>query len=124
MPLVPRPDRPTHETPAASFTSLATPSRGGSDVAVWEVHLRPGNPATVHQVTRAEVFVALEGRAVALLDGHRVPLGPTDVLVVPADTPFALETDHAQGFRALCTLPADGQARLPGAPPSTPPWAR
>jgi quercetin dioxygenase-like cupin family protein len=124
MPLVPRPDHPTHETPAASFTSLATPSRGGSDVAVWEVHLHPGHPAAVHQVTRTEVFVALEGRAVAALDGHRIPLGPTDVLVVPPHTPFALEADATEGFRAVCALPADGQAVIPGGQPFTPPWAR
>jgi mannose-6-phosphate isomerase-like protein (cupin superfamily) len=124
MPLVPRPDRPTHDTPAASFTSLATPSRGGAAVAIWEVHLHSGHPAAVHQVTRAEVFVALAGRAVAVLDGHRVLVGPTDVLVVPPDTPFSLAADAPEGFTAVCALPADGRALVPGGPPFTPPWAR
>ena len=53
----------THELEGTRFTSLATPRRGTSETAVWQVEIAPGTPSTPHSLTREEVFVVLAGRA-------------------------------------------------------------
>src|SRR3954467_12872595 len=63
MSIVPAPPGPTHELPGTRFTSLATPSRGSAETAVWTVEIDPGTPVTPHSLTREEVFVVLDGAA-------------------------------------------------------------
>jgi quercetin dioxygenase-like cupin family protein len=123
MPVITRPDTPTHTLPGATFTSLATPSNGSNDTAVWEVRLSAGHPATTHRLTRQEVFVVLDGSGCAQLDGVQHPLAAGSVLVVPPDTDFAIEATGDDPLVALCCLPVGGQAIIGGAEPFTPPWA-
>ena len=123
MPVLHRPIEPTHELPGAQFTSLATPSNGSLDVAVWEVRLTPGHPGTAHRLTRHEVFVATAGRAIATLDGRPHQVATGDCLVVPPDTELTLEPAGDEGFTALCLLPADGKAVTGDGEPFTPAWA-
>ena len=103
MAVIPAPVAPTHHLGGASFTSLATPSRGSTDTCVWQVEIRPGVPATPHRLTREEVFVILSGSAHVRIDG---------------------ESATAEPLRALCCLPVGGQARLADGEPFTPPWAQ
>ena len=42
MPVLPCPTAPTHELPGARFTTLATPSLGTCETAVWTVEVLPG----------------------------------------------------------------------------------
>jgi len=123
MPVTTRPLAPTHQLPGASFTSLATPTSGSTDTAVWEVRLSPGHPAQPHQLTREEVFVVHEGRGTASLDGVPHPLAPGSVLVVPARTPFSISADGDADLVATCVLPVGGQAVIEGQDAFTPPWA-
>jgi mannose-6-phosphate isomerase-like protein (cupin superfamily) len=123
MPVVTRPAEPTHTLPGARFTSLATPSRGGSEVSVWHVAL-DGHDAPEHALTRGEVFVALRGRAVVTLDGVPGTLAAGDTLVVPPGVRFRLRAEAGTGFEALCCMPAGGQAVLADGEPVSPPWAQ
>ena len=123
MPVLPRPTSPTHQLPGAAFTSLATPSGGSVDTAVWEVRLQPGHPATPHRLTRQEVFVVLGGSGTATLDGAEHPLAAGDVIVVPVATDFSLAAAGHEDLVALCCLPVGGQAVISGGDPFTPPWA-
>ena len=123
MPLLNRPTEPTHRLPGATFTSLATPSRGTEDVSVWALRLSPGHPGTPHQLTRQEVFVALSGAASAVVGDERHHVRAGDALVVPAGVPFAIEAVGDQDFEALCCLPVGGQAVIGDGEPFTPPWA-
>lgn len=123
MPLVHAPLGPTHALPGASFTSLATPSRGSTETAVWQVELQPGAPATPHQLTRGEVFVVLSGRARVTIGADTHDAGAGDVIIVPASTPFALAAEGDLPFRALCCMPVGGQAKLTDGDAFTPPWA-
>ena len=63
MAVIPAPASPTHELPGTRFTSLATPSRGNAETAVWQVEIDPDAQPTPHTLTREEVFVVLEGTA-------------------------------------------------------------
>ncbi|MEP6619683.1 MAG: cupin domain-containing protein [bacterium] len=108
---------------ATQFFPMVSPSRGSAETAVWFVTMGPGEPGTMHQVTREEIFVALDGAAVVTLDGVDHPLPKDAALVVPPHTDFALSNPHDQPFRALVVLPVGGQATMPDVPPFTPPWA-
>lgn len=123
MPVLPRPSAPTHELPGAKFTSLATPSMGSADTAVWEVRLAPGHPPTPHELTRQEVFVIISGTGRATIAGGDLSLSAGDVLVVPSETPFAIQATGEHDLVALCCLPVGGQAVIDDAEPFTPPWA-
>jgi mannose-6-phosphate isomerase-like protein (cupin superfamily) len=113
---------PIFELPGIRFTGLAAPSRGSTDSAVWIVELAPGTPGSPHQLTREEVIVALEGRAVATVDGQQFELTPGDALTIQARTDFALANPFGSTFRAVAVLPVGGQAIM-GENTFTPPWA-
>lgn len=124
MPVLPKPAEHTHEVGGARFTSLATPSRGSADTCVWQVEIAPGTPATPHSLTREEVFVVLSGMADVRIGDEHAQAGPGDSIVVPAHTPFELSNSGDEPMRALCVLPAGGQAQLADGSTFVPPWAR
>src|SRR6478609_6822532 len=124
MAVIPAPATPTHRLGGASFTSLATPSRGSTDTSVWQVEITPGTPATQHRLTREEVFVILRGSARVRIDGQDGIAEPGDVVVVPAAVDFEIVAGDAEPLRALCCLPVGGQALLADGDPFTPPWAQ
>jgi quercetin dioxygenase-like cupin family protein len=117
------PDRPSHELPGARFTTLASPRLGSSETSVWMLELEAGPEPLPHAVTREEIFVALEGEAIATLDGvaHAVRAG--DALALPPGVEFTLAATGRAPFRAVVCLPVGGQAVVAGGVPFTPPWA-
>jgi mannose-6-phosphate isomerase-like protein (cupin superfamily) len=123
MPVLNAPAVPTHDLGGARFTSLATPSRGATDTAVWKVEILPGTPATPHALTREEVFVVLEGKASVWIAGNDGRADPGDAIVVPAGAEFELTNAGAEPLRLLCCLPVGGRARLADGSTFTPPWA-
>ena len=123
MPVLTAPAAPTHDLGGARFTSLATPSRGATDTAVWKVEILPGTPATPHALTREEVFVVLEGKASVRIAGNDGQAEAGDAIVVPPGTEFELANAGAGPLRLLCCLPVGGQARLADGSTFTPPWA-
>ena len=123
MAVIPAPAEPTHELGGARFTSLATPSRGSRETAVWRVEIAPHTPATPHSLTREEVFVVLDGEAAVRIGGVRGSAHPGDAIVVPADVGFELWNENGTPLRLLCCLPVGGQGQMPDGDPFTPPWA-
>jgi mannose-6-phosphate isomerase-like protein (cupin superfamily) len=124
MPVLAAPAAPTHEVGGTRFTSLATPSRGATDTAVWKVEILPGTPATPHSLTREEVFVVLEGTASVRIAGSAGRAGAGDAIVVPAGAEFELANAGSEPLRLLCCLPVGGQACLADGSAFTPPWAQ
>lgn len=123
MPVIPSPAAPTHDIGSARFTSLATPSRGSSDTAVWMVEIDPGTPANPHQLTREEVFVVIEGEATVTIDGADSTARAGDAIVVPAGLDFGIANGTSEPLRLVCCFPVGGQARTPDGATFTPPWA-
>ena len=122
MPVIQAPSTPTHDIGPARFTSLATPSRGSRETAVWRVEIEPGAPATPHSLSREEVFVVLAGRAAVCIDGVAASAEQGDAIVVPPETEFELANGGDTMLHLLCCFPVGGQAHLDGAS-FTPPWA-
>jgi mannose-6-phosphate isomerase-like protein (cupin superfamily) len=117
------PATPTHDIGTARFTSLATPTRGSVDTAVWTVEILPDTPATPHSLTREEVFVVLDGVASVRIDGHDDHARAGDAIVVPAGVDFEIANTGREVVRLLCCFPVGGQARFADGEPFTPPWA-
>src|SRR3954453_7044545 len=123
MAVITAPSGATHDIGTARFTSLATPSRGSRETAVWRVEIAPHTPATPPSLTREEGFVVLDGVASVVLDGRRSTACVSDAIVVPAGAELALSNDGDLPLRLLCCLPVGGQGRIDGGAPFTPPWA-
>jgi mannose-6-phosphate isomerase-like protein (cupin superfamily) len=101
MPVLPAPTEPTHELEGTRFTSLATPSRGSADTALWRVE---------------------DGTArVTFPDGPQFA-NPGDVIVVPSGVDVTLANDGRSGLRMLCCMPVGGQVAV-AERVFTPPWA-
>jgi quercetin dioxygenase-like cupin family protein len=123
MPVIPAPPSATHQLEGARFTSLATPSRGSRDTAVWRVEIEPGTPPVPHSLTREEVFVVLDGEAAVEIDGQSSTARTGDAIVVPAEVEFRIANAGADPVHLLCCFPVGGQARIADGAAFTPPWA-
>src|SRR3954447_11703831 len=105
-------DAPGFAAPGATFTGYAAPSRGADRVSLWSLELAPGSTSPLHRIDCEEIFLGLEGRAVAAFGGAEHAVGTGDCLVVPADTPFTMHVPGAEAFRAVACMRAGGQATL------------
>lgn len=123
MTLIPAATAPQFTLPGTTFHGLAAPSRGACETAVWKVAVAPGTQGLVHQLTREEIFVCIAGTGTAHIGGTPFNLDLGDALIVPPDTDFSLQANGDAPFEAIAILPVGGQARLPGQPEFTPPWA-
>jgi mannose-6-phosphate isomerase-like protein (cupin superfamily) len=124
MPVIRAENAPQFALPGLSVTGLAAPSRGARETSVWRVRVEPGVTGTPHTVDREEIFVALSGKAVALLGGERFELGAGDTLVVPPAVEFSLANPGTEGFEAMAVAPAGIRASMPQGEPFAPPWTR
>jgi mannose-6-phosphate isomerase-like protein (cupin superfamily) len=124
MPVIRAENAPEFALPGLSVTGLAAPSRGARETSVWRVRVAPDTAGTPHSVDREEIFVALRGRAVAIVAGERLEISPGDTLVVPPGVEFSLASAGSEGFEAMCVAPAGVRACLPQGEPFAPPWTQ
>ena len=101
------------------FRSLAVPSRGSTEIALWTVDVPEGGDGTPHRASKEEVFYVLSGSVT--IQGQTASAG--DAIVVPPAVSFALAAAGEEPLRAICCLPVGGQGRLGDDAPFTPPWA-
>jgi quercetin dioxygenase-like cupin family protein len=100
-----------HQTPNAVMHTLAAPSTGTSDLAVWTVEMRAGQAGPPHTADQEQVWVVLEGALTINGTEHTgtavVPAGverrveaPTDAkALVASRAPVKVAT--AEGERPL-----------------------
>jgi len=125
MHLIKRPDAPTFDAGGTTVTGYAAPSRGAAEVSVWQIELAPGSTSPRHHMDREEIFLGLDGHAVARVGEAERCLGAGDCLILPAGTDFTLHVPGPHPFRALACLPAGAQAIM-AADGATfvPPWGQ
>ncbi|WP_460306409.1 cupin domain-containing protein [Actinocorallia aurea] len=111
-------------TPAATMTTLASPTLGGAATSVWRVDVAPDAPeGPLHVIDAEQVWTFLSGGATVEVGGRAEALGAGDTVVIPADAVRQVRGDRATGFAALVTAPAGAGAGLAGAADlQTPPW--
>jgi mannose-6-phosphate isomerase-like protein (cupin superfamily) len=90
---------------------------------MWRVELMPGSAGTPHELTAEELFFVVDGHARVRLADEEGQAGPGDCIIVPPNTPFALEALGTSVFTAICCFPVGGRARLADGNEFTPPWA-
>ncbi|MFB7476382.1 cupin domain-containing protein [Kitasatospora sp. NPDC056184] len=109
------------ETPNAVMTTCASPTQGGTGLAVWRVEMESACTGPRHAMDTEQVWTFLTGSAVVELDGEELLLGAGDTLVLPADAPRRLRSD--EGFTAVVASPAPSTAHnLDTGDRVTPPW--
>jgi len=124
MELIKRTDAPMFDADGTTVRGYAAPSRGAAEVSLWQIELAPGSTSPLHHMDREEVFLALEGHAVAAIEDREHALGAGDCLILPAGTDFTLHVPGDRPFRALACVPAGAQATLvPDGATFLPPWA-
>jgi mannose-6-phosphate isomerase-like protein (cupin superfamily) len=124
MQLIKRIDARMFDAGGTTVTGYAAPSRGSAEVSLWQIELAPGSTSPLHHMDREEVFLALEGSAVAATGGEEQPLSAGDCLILPAGTDFTLHVPGDRPFRALACTPAGARATLvPDGATFLPPWA-
>jgi len=122
--VIKRTEAPVFPAENTTVTAYAAPSRGTSELSLWQIELAPGSTSPLHHMDREEVFLGLEGGAVAAIEGTEHALGAGDCLILPAGTAFTLHVPGDRPFRALACLPAGAQATLvPDGATFVPPWA-
>lgn len=124
MPLLQPADHRSFSLSGTTFTSVAAPSLGTSEIAAWRLHVEPGTVGTPHRITREEILVAISGRAQATVNGDVVDIDAGGSLIVPASSTFALGNPYDGAFEAIAMFPVGGEVIVGDAAPFTPPWAR
>lgn len=106
----------------AVFRSLAVPSRGSTELAVWALNLAPGMIGEAHTLDREEVFVVHSGRIDATVGAQDVQAGPGDAVIVPPHTSLVLRNASPEPMRATVITSAGMRATM-GDKTFAPPWS-
>lgn len=80
-----------HTTPNAVMHTLAAPSTGASDLAVWTVEMRAGQAGPAHRAEHEQVWVVLAGRLA--VNGTEVAEGETLVIAAGDERRIAAPED-------------------------------
>lgn len=123
MPYIDNSNAPRFEIPGVSFASIAAPSRGSEENAVWRTRVEPNTLGLEHHMTREEIVVAVKGRGVIHIGSDRHELTPGDAFAIPAFTNFRLACAGDDPFEAITVLPAGSHAVVDGKPSFQPPWS-
>src|SRR5918997_4610554 len=70
-----------HETPNAVMHTLAAPSTGAAELAVWTVEMAAGQAGPVHRAEHEQVWVVLDGTLAVNGTEH----GAGETVVIAAD---------------------------------------
>lgn len=115
-------DAPVFSRDGFTFRPLAVPSRGSSELAVWQLEGARGAASAPHTLDREEVFVVASGSVRATVGGEEHLVMAGDALIVPADTSFQLSTDGDEPAALTVCTRAGIQATV-GGETITPPWS-
>ena len=124
MPLSTASDAPTYDADGFVFRPLAVPSRGSTEIAVWEVTGEPGARSVVHSMDREEVFVVVEGVLGATVAGAELRAGAGDALTVPAGAALQVWNAGDGGPLRLTACTSRGMRATVDGATFAPPWAQ
>lgn len=122
MPVIRDADARRTTTPNATMTTFASPTQGGTGLAVWRVDMSPGTIGPEHSFDVEQVWTVLDGRADIELDGTRHVVTPGDTVAMAAGMSRRVRADPERGFSAIVAAPAGARASVPGGEPVLPPW--
>jgi quercetin dioxygenase-like cupin family protein len=123
MPVIRHADSRRTTTPNGVMTTHASPTQGGSTLAVWRVEMAAGAAGPQHSFDTEQVWTAVDGGATVELDGEALSVRPGDTVVMPVGVQRRVVADPAAGFAAVVAAPAGARASVPGGgEPVLPAW--
>ena len=122
MPVATLSDAPEFALGDAVFRSLAVPSRGSTQFAIWALELAPGMSGDAHSLDCEEVLVIHSGRISATIGTQDIQAGPGDAVIVPPQTLFVLRNATSEPVHATAITSAGFRATL-GDTTMIPPWS-
>jgi quercetin dioxygenase-like cupin family protein len=112
MPIVRREQCRRTETPNAVMTTLASPTLGGAECAIWRVDMNPGHAGPLHLFDREQVWTIVVGGAIVELGPHSESVAAGDTIILPPGVPRRMTADPGQGLCAIVTAAAGARASL------------
>jgi quercetin dioxygenase-like cupin family protein len=107
MPVIRGADSRRTETPNGAMTTLASPTQGGSEYAVWRVDMTPGASGPRHAFDTDQVWTVLDGGARIDLADETVAVAAGDTVIMPADAQRQVFADADHGFAAIVCAPGN-----------------
>ncbi|MEU2177459.1 MULTISPECIES: cupin domain-containing protein [Nocardia] len=109
------------ETPSGVMTTLASPTQGGSQLALWRVEVPADTAGPLHFIDAEQIWTVLAGRIDVAIDGTELTAAEGDTVILPPNALRQVRT--AEGFTAIVTAPAGARAGTPdGDGTIVPPW--
>jgi quercetin dioxygenase-like cupin family protein len=110
--------------PNAEFYPLSSPSRGGTELAVWQLRLQPDAAGAPHVIDREEVFVCVSGELLIRVDDAAEParLLAGDTVAMPPGSLLSVGSGSAGAVVTVCTR-AGLSAEMTDGSVVSPPWA-
>ncbi|TCK21171.1 cupin domain-containing protein [Pseudonocardia endophytica] len=109
-------------TPNATMTTLASPTQGGTDQALWRVEMTPGAVGPLHAMDGEQVWTVLDGAAHVDVGDATEELSAGDTLVLPAGVLRRIHADPDAGMTAVVTGRGGSVASGPDRDPVVPAW--
>jgi quercetin dioxygenase-like cupin family protein len=115
-------DHPTFELGGTTVTSLAAPSRGADEVALFRIAVPPGGGLPAHRHDHLDVFTVLAGGGRFRIDDEAFDVGPGDAVVVPIGALHQLEAGPDGTTIVATMLGGTKLMRADDGSESVPPW--
>ncbi|MFJ7420552.1 cupin domain-containing protein [Streptomyces uncialis] len=123
MPVIRHAESRRTETPNAVMTTLASPTQGGTQLALWRVDMRPGAAGPLHVFDVEQVWTVVRGGASVELGVEQLVVVPGDTVLMPPAVPRRVSADPVLGFGAIVAASPGAHASAPdGTGRTVPGW--
>jgi quercetin dioxygenase-like cupin family protein len=112
MPIVRREQCRRTETPNAVMTTLASPTLGGAERAIWRVDMSPGQAGPLHLFDCEQLWTVVAGGATIELGTQADTVFAGDTIILPPAVPRRVTADPGEGLCAIVTAAAGARASL------------
>lgn len=121
MPVERANEHPVHDLGGNTITSLAAPSRGANEVALFRAEIPPGGTLARHHHDHLDVFTVDRGGGTFSIGDDRFPIAPGDSVVVPIGEWHQLDAGPEGAAITVAMLGGTKLVREDGSE-SVPPW--
>lgn len=92
-----------------TFKGLATPALGSTEFEVWRTSMAVGSSTPLHKHETDEIFIYLQGKGKAVLDGQEIDFEAPCTLILPANIEHQLFNTGDQPTVAIVIMGADSK---------------
>lgn len=123
MTVITRAERRRTTTPNATMTTLASPTLGSAEHALWRVTMRPGQVGPLHVIDQEQIWTVVAGGATVEVGDTAERVGPDDTIVLAPDVVRRIVADPAAGLEAIVLSGTPAHAKeADGTDHGTPAW--